>query len=205
MTLPKTAPPTPPKKGLEGIPEGLPPEEVERLQKLQSKLIDFILHIVQAFLRTGYYTPDHPESIKAKEGLYEKFKNLFEREDELAFLAREDQEQKEVLIEGILPERQRLSRMMMRGMGELYIPKFVNYLERKDLISLTMKSRMDQTEFTQFIDLMSDPSFLDTHRKEDKDRFITALYRSGIANISFVFNEEMVLAPDREMPWRARG
>ncbi len=204
MTIPKTVPPTPPKKGLEGIPEGLPPEEVERLQKLQSKLIDFILHIVQAFLRTGYYTPDHPESIKAKEGLYQQFKSLFEREDELAFLAREDQEQKEVLIEGILPEPQRLSRMMMRGMGELYIPKFVNYLERKDLISLTMKSRMDQTEFTQFIDLMSDPSFLDTHRKEDKDRFITALYRSSISNISFVFNEEMVLAPDREMPWRAR-
>ena len=204
MMIPKTAPPTPPKKGLEGIPEGLPPEEVERLQKLQSKLIDFILHIVQAFLRTGYYTPDHPESMKAKEGLYQQFKSLFEREDELAFLAREDQEQKEVLIEGILPEAQRLSRMMMRGMGELYIPKFVNYLERKDLISLTMKSRMDQTEFTQFVDLMSDPSFLDTHRKEDKDRFITALYRYGISNISFVFNEEMVLAPDREMPWRAR-
>lgn len=204
MTIPKTAPPTPPKKGLEGIPEGLPPEEVERLQKLQSKLIDFILHIVQAFLRTGYYTPDHPESIKAKEGLYQQFKNLFERDDELAFLARDDQEQKEVLIEGILPEPQRLSRMMMRGMGELYIPKFVNYLERKDLISLTMKSRMDQTEFTQFVDLMSDPSFLDTHRKEDKDRFITALYQRSISNISFVFNEEMVLAPNREMPWRAR-
>ena len=204
MTTPKPLPPTPPKKGLEGIPEGLPPEEVERLQKLQSKLTDFILHIVQAFLRTGYYTPDHPESIKAKEGLYQQFKSLFEREDELAFLARDDQEQKEVLIEGILPEAQRLSRMMMRGMGELYIPKFVNYLERKDLISLTMKSRMEQTEFTQFIDLMSDPSFLDTHRKEDKDRFISALYKYGISNISFVFNEEMVLAPDREMPWRAR-
>jgi HEAT repeat protein len=204
MPIPKTIPPTPPKKGPEGIPEGLPPEEVERLQKLQSKLTDFVLHILQAFLRTGYYTPDHPEAIKAKEGLYEQFKNLFEREDELAFLARDDQEQKEVLIEGILPEAQRLSRMMMRGMGELYIPKFVNYLERKDLVSLTMKSRMDQTEFTQFIDLMSDPAFLDTHRKEDKDRFITALYRYGISNISFVFNEEMVLAPDREMPWRAR-
>jgi HEAT repeat protein len=204
MITPKTAPPTPPKKGLEGIPEGLPPEEVERLQKLQSKLTDFILHIVQAFLRTGYYTPDHPESIKAKEGLYQQFKSLFEREDEIAFLARDDQEQKEVLIEGILPEAQRLSRMMMRGMGELYIPKFVNYLERKDLVSLTMKSRMEQTEFTQFIDLMSDPSFLDTHRKEDKDRFISALYKYSISNISFVFNEEMVLAPDREMPWRAR-
>jgi len=204
MTTPKTVPSTPPGKGLEGIPEGLPPEEVERLQRLQANLTDFILHVIQALLRTGYYTPDHPESIKAKEGLYQQFKNLFEHEDEIAFLAREDQEQKEVLIEGILPEPQRLSRMMMRGMGELYIPKFVNYLERKDLISLTMKSRMDQNEFTQFIDLMSDPSFLDTHRKEDKDRFITALYRSGISNISFVFNEEMVLAPDREMAWRAR-
>jgi HEAT repeat protein len=204
MTTAKTVPPTPLKKGLEGIPEGLPPEEVERLQKLQARLTDFILHIVQAFLRTGYYTPDHPESIKAREGLYQQFKNLFEHEDELAFLARDDQDQKEVLIEGIFPEPQRLSRMMTRGMGELYIPKFVNYLERKDLISLTMKSRMDQTEFTQFIDLMSDPAFLDIHRKEDKDRFITALYRSGISNISFVFNEEIVLAPEREMPWRAR-
>jgi HEAT repeat protein len=204
MTTPKAVPPIPLKKGLEGIPEGLPPEEVERLQKLQSKLTEFILHILQAFLRTGYYTPDHPEAMKAKEGLYEQFKNLFDREDEVAFLARDDQEQKEVLIEGILPEAQRLSRMMMRGMGELYIPKFVNYLERKDLVSLTMKSRMDQTEFTQFIDLMSDPAFLDTHRKEDKDRFISALYQHSISNISFVFNEEMVLAPDREMPWRAR-
>lgn len=204
MTTPKAVSPIPLKKSLEGIPEGLPPEEVERLQKLQSKLTDFVLHIIQAFLRTGYYTPDHPESVKAKAGLYEQFQSLFDREDELAFLARDDQEQKEVLIEGVLPEPQRLSRMMMRGMGELYIPKFVNYLERKDLISLTMKSRMEQVEFTQFIDLMSDPSFLDTHRKEDKDRFISALYRSGIFNISFVFNEEMVLAPDREMPWRAR-
>ncbi|MGQ9646866.1 MAG: HEAT repeat domain-containing protein [Thermodesulfobacteriota bacterium] len=204
MTPPQGAPLSPPKKGLEGIPEGLPPEEVERLQKLQSKLTDFVLHIIQAFLRTGYYTPDHPESVKAKAGLYEKFQSLFEHEDELAFMVRDDQEQKEVLIEGVLPEPQRLSRMMMKGMGELYIPKFVNYLERKDLISLTMKSRMDQMEFTQFIDLMSDPSFLDTHRKEDKDRFISALYRSGISHISLVFNEEMVLAPDRGMPWRAR-
>jgi hypothetical protein len=203
-TSDKTAIPIPQKRGLEGIPEGLPPEEVERLQRLQSKLADFVLHIIQAFLRTGYYTPDHPESKKAKEGLFQQFMSLFEREDELTFLVREDQELKEIFIDGILPETQRLSRMMMKGMGELYVPKFVNYLERKDLISLTLKSRMEQTEFTQFIDLMSDPLFLETRRKEDKERFISALYRYGITNISIVFNEEMVLAPDREMPWRAR-
>jgi hypothetical protein len=190
-------------KKLDGIPEGLPPEEVERLQKLQEKLINFLLHLVQAFLRTGYYTPDHPESARAKEGLYQQFNILFEAEDELTFLVREEQEQKEILVEGLLPEAQKLSRMMIKGMGELYVPKFAQYLERKDLISLTLKSRMGQTEFTRFIDIMSDPSLVDTRRKQDQERFTQALLSRGILNISFIFNEEL-LAPEREMPWRAR-
>jgi len=190
-------------KKLEGIPEGLPPEEVQRFQKLQIKLTDFLLHLIQAFLRTGYYTPEHPESARAKEGLYQQFKDLFEDEEELSFLVREEQEQKEILVEGLLPEAQRLSRMMLRGMGELYVPKFAHYLERKDLISLTLKSRMGQTEFTRFIDVMSDPSLLDTRRKQEKEKFTQTLLSRGILNISFIFNEEL-LAPEREMPWRAR-
>jgi len=199
----QTVTPISQKKGLEGIPEGLPPEEVERLQKLQSSLNDFILHLIQAFLRTGYYTPEHPESKKAKEGLCDQFRSLFDREDELTFLIREEQERQEILVEGLLPEAQRLSRMMMKGMGELYVPKFSHYLERKDLTSLTLKSRMGTKEFTQFIDIMSDPSLLDTRRKQDKERFAQALYSRGIINISYVFHEEL-LAPEREMPWRAR-
>ncbi len=191
------------KKGVGGIPEGLPPEEVEHLQQLQAKLNDFVLHLIQAFLRTGYYTPDHPESKRAKEGLYQQFKNLFEGEDELAFLVREEQERQEVFVEGILPEAQKLSRMMVKGMGELYVPKFAKYLERKDLISLTLKSRMNQMEFTRFVDIMSEPSLVETQQKQDKDRFVQTLTSHGIFNISLIFNEEL-LAPEREMPWRAR-
>jgi HEAT repeat protein len=186
-----------------GIPEGLPPEEVERLQKLQIKLTDFVLHLIQAFLRTGYYTSDHPESKKAKEGLYQKFRELFEEEDELAFLVREEQAGQEIFVEGVLPEAQKLSRMMMKGMGELYVPKFAKYMERKDFISLTLKSRMKQNEFSSFVDIMSEPTLVDTRRKQDQDRFEQALYSRGIFNISYVFNEEF-LALEREMPWRAR-
>jgi hypothetical protein len=158
MTDPKTTTSVLQKK-LEGIPEDLPPEEVDRLQKLQAKLTNFLLHLIQAFLRTGYYTAEHPESARAKEGLFQQFKTLFGAEEELTFLVREDQERKEILVEALLPEAQRLSRMMMKGMGELYVPKFAHYLERKDLISLTLKSRMTQLEFTSFIDIMSDPSW----------------------------------------------
>ena len=195
--------PIPQKKGLEGIPEGLPPEEVERLQKLQSKLSNFILHLIQAFLRTGYYTPEHPESKRAKEGLYDQFKSLFDHENELTFLIREEQERQEIWVEGILPEAQRLSRMMLKGMGELYVPKFSHYLERKDLTALTIKSRIESTEFIHFIDIMSDPSLLDIRQKHDKEQFVRTLSSHGIVNISYVFYEEL-LAPDREMPWRAR-
>jgi HEAT repeats len=191
------------RKGLEGIPEGLPPEEVERLQKLQARLTNFVLYLIQAFLRTGYYTPDHPESKKAKEGLYQLFKKLFETEDELAFLVREEHEKQEVLVEGVLPEAQKLSRMMLKGMGELYVPKFAKYMERKDLVSLTLKSRMGQEEFSRFVDIMSEPSLVDTRRKQDKERFAQLLLSRGILNISYIFNEDL-LAPDREIPWRAR-
>ena len=186
-----------------GIPEVLPPEEVERLQKLQIKLTDFVLHLIQAFLRTGYYTSDHPESKKAKEGLYQKFRELFEEEDELAFLVREEQAGQEIFVEGVLPEAQKLSRMMMKGMGEIYVPKFAKYMERKDLISLTLKSRMKHGEFSSFVDIMSEPTLVDTRRKQDQDRFAQALYSRGIFSISYVFNEEF-LDLEREMPWRAR-
>ena len=190
--------------GFEGIPEGLSPEELEVLQKLQAQLVDFILHLIQAFLRTGYYTPDHPESKKMREGLYEEFKGLFKMEDELTFILREEQEGPSIFVEGVLPEPQRMGRMMMRGMGELYVPKFAKYLERKELVSLTLKNKMGEGEFGRFIDIMSDPSQVDIRQKEEKDRFAKTIYNAGIFNISFVFNEEFHIAPDREIPWRAR-
>lgn len=185
------------------VPEPVSPEETERLQKLQIKLTDFVLHLIQAFLRTGYYTPDHPESRKAKEGLYQRFKGLFGEEDELAFLVREEQGGQEIYVEGVMPDAQKLGRMMMKGMGELYVPKFAKYMERKDLISLTLKSRMNRDEFGAFVDVMSEPSFVDTRRRQDQDRFAQILLTRGIFNISYIFNEEF-LAPEREMPWRAR-
>jgi hypothetical protein len=41
--------------------------------EIKVRLAEFLLALIQAFLRTGYYTPDHPESQKAKVGLYENF------------------------------------------------------------------------------------------------------------------------------------
>ncbi len=170
--------------------------------EIKVRLTEFLLALIQAFLRTGYYTPDHPESQKAKVGLYENFQSLFSQRDELTFLVREELEGKNILIEGVLPEVQDLNGLMIAGMAEMYVPRFAKFLEQKDLISLTLKNAMTQTEFTSFVDVMSEPAFVDTKETGTKEKFSQTLQERNIFNISYIYNEELVTA--RNIPWRSQ-
>lgn len=171
-------------------------------RETKAQLAQFLLALIQAFLRTGYYTSDHPEAQKAKIGLYEDFQGLFSQRDELTFLIREEPEGKNILIEGVLPEIQDLNSLMIEGMAEMYVPRFAKFLEQKDLISLTLKNAMTPAEFTSFVDIMSEPSFVDTRGKGDKERFSRTLQEKEIVNISYIYNEELVTV--RNIPWRAQ-
>jgi HEAT repeat protein len=172
-------------------------------KKLKGHLAKFLLSLIQAFLRTGYYTAGHPEARKAKLGLYEEFQGLFTQKGELTFMVREDPGGRAILIEGVLPEIENLNSVMLRGMAEMYTPKFATFLERKDLISLTLKDTMARTEFTNFVDLMGEPIFVDTREKSDKERFSRTLTERGIFNISYIFTEEF-LSIRRKVPWRSQ-
>jgi HEAT repeat protein len=171
-------------------------------REIKARLAEFLLALIQAFLRTGYYTPDHPEAQKAKNGLYEDFQGLFSQRDELSFLVREELEGKNILIEGVLPEVQDLNSLMIAGMAEMYVPRFAKFLEQKDLISLTLKNAMTQTEFTSLVDLMSEPAFVDTIESGAKEEFSQALRERDIFNVSYIYNEELVTA--RNIPWRSQ-
>jgi HEAT repeat protein len=165
-------------------------------------LTEFILSLVQAFLRTGYYLPDHPRSKDAKVGLYQQFQSLFSGRHELTFIVKETGEVKDVLVDGALPDTQTLRSLMAQGMAEIYVPRLSNFFERKRLVSLTLKERMAEEEFSHFIDVMSEPSFV-TLDSEAKELFVTRLREHRIMNISFVFTEDLV-ATDRKLPWRAQ-
>ncbi len=171
--------------------------------EIKDHLAKFLLSLIQAFLRTGYYTADHPQSKNAKEGLYEDFQNLLDNKYELTFLVSHVPGGEKILIEGMLPEPQELRSIMLQGMADMYTPKFATFLERKDLISLTLKAAMSWTEFNNFVDLMGEPTFADTLEKSDKERFSQALRERGIFNISYIFNEEL-LAGERDIPWRSQ-
>jgi HEAT repeat protein len=179
------------------------PAQSDPHTEIKEHLAKFLLSLIQAFLRTGYYTADHPQSKSAKEGLYEDFQNLLDNKYELTFLVSHVPGGEKILIEGMLPEPQELRSIMLQGMADMYTPKFATFLKRKDLISLTLKAAMSWSEFNNFVDLMGEPTFADTLEKSDKERFSQALRERGIFNISYIFNEEL-LAGERDIPWRSQ-
>jgi len=188
-----------------GAPEkiGPPSRPDESHEEIKARLAQFLLALIQAFLRTGYYTPNHPQAKSAKVGLHDEFEQLFEGDGELTFLVRDDPKGLNVLIEGILTEAQYLTSIMARGMAEMYLPKFVKFLENKELIGLTLKSSMTREEFTNFVDVMGEPTFLETRNQSDKERFTRTLQERGIVNISYIYKEEL-LGEKRNIPWRAQ-
>jgi len=162
---------------------------------------DFVVSLIQAFLRTGYYLSEHPESKRAKAGLYEKFAQLARGSGEISFLLKEEHGLKSITIEGVQKESIRLVDIMTKGMSETYNPRFAQYLERKELISLSLSSRMGEEEFSGFIDVMSEPSLSDMRGVGAKDTFVASLKEMGVCHLSFVFREDFVsLRPG--IPWR---
>lgn len=162
---------------------------------------DFIVSMIQAFLRTGYYLGDHPESKKAKSGLHEKFSGLTQSLGEITFLMKDEDAGKILYLEGIQEQPIKLTALMIKGMADAYNPRFVQFMEKKELISLSLKSRMTSDEFSKFIDVMSEPTMADMKGQASKDKFVASLKANAVFNLSFVFRDDFVTARPG-VPWR---
>lgn len=75
----------------------------------------FVLSFIQALLKTGYYTPGHPEASRAKEGLYDDLLSVLEGHREITFVAVTTKEKKDVLVDGIVDEPVSISSFMSKG------------------------------------------------------------------------------------------
>ncbi|MFV2081888.1 MAG: HEAT repeat domain-containing protein, partial [bacterium] len=180
-------------------PDGL--EQATPGQDTETVIKDFVISLTQAFLRTGYYLPNHPESNGAKAGLYETFTALAARSGELTFYTWEEDEQNEILIEGAAPHELPISQVMTKRMADVYVTKFLEFLQRMGLTSISISTRISKEEFSHFIDLMSEQSLVDMNHKDTKERFEKSLAEHGIRNASFIFNEDFI-STRRSIPWR---
>jgi len=165
------------------------------------QLSELSLGMIKAMLRSGYYDPSHPSALSAKVGLYEEFTKLIGDRENLTFIRKETGEKKDILIDGLLAEPLELTGIVAKSTAELFVPRFLDFYERRTLLSYTVKRDISQKEFEAFIDLMSQPPVASARVGEEADRLTGAFLGQGIINVSVIFAGDVV-GSDRHLPWR---
>lgn len=166
-----------------------------------SDLSVFILSFIQALLKTGYYTPGHPETSRARKGLYNNLLAAIKGHKEITFITKLSKESRDVIIDGIYDEPISFSGFMLKGRAEMFIPKFLDYFDRKNLSSFSIKAGITEEEFETFIDIMSESTGQEEKSADSKEELTMELISKGVLNVSTIFNVDIV-GKDRKLPWR---
>ncbi len=168
--------------------------------KVRNTLSDFTLSLIKAMLRSGYYSPGHPGSKGAKEGLYVGFRTALGDNPELTYIKKTTREEVDVLLDGVFEFPISISEIMMVGTAQMFIPKFIEYFIKKNLASFTLKQGITLREFEKFIEIMSEPPAI--HGQEEEAKTLTIeLLENDIFNVSTIFDIELV-GVKRKLPWR---
>ncbi|MBI5287256.1 MAG: HEAT repeat domain-containing protein [Deltaproteobacteria bacterium] len=167
----------------------------------QSEILRFILSFIQALLKTGYYTPSHPETSRAREGLYNDLLSILKDHREITFVAITTKGKGDVMVDGIVDEPVAISSFMLKGMAEVFVPKFLEYFDRKNLSSFSIKTNISRSEFEAFIDIMSESPFHGAERIDTRERLTLELIKNNVLNVSTIFNIDLV-GKERKLPWR---
>ena len=160
-----------------------------------------VLLLIQAFLKTGYYQPGHPETEKARKGLYEAVTSLFYSHPEITFLANTHEEKEEVLVGGVAHDYLSMRRVMPRNMADMFLPKMIDFFRRKRLSSFSLRHGISRYEFDTFVDIMTQSGWLEDSRVDACERMSKALVSKEVVNVSVVFIDELV-GQGRKLPWR---
>lgn len=166
-----------------------------------SEVSVFILSFIQALLKTGYYTPGHPETSRARKGIYNSLLTALKGHKEITFITKLAKESRDVIIDGIYEEPISLSGFMLKGRSEMFIPKFLDYFDRKNLSSFSIKACITEEEFETFIDIMSETPGQEEKAPDTKEELTMELISKGVLNVSTIFNIDIV-GKDRKLPWR---
>lgn len=173
---------------------------VEERQKWNF-LDEFSSEFIKALSKTSYYMPGHPSAQKAKEGLFEKLGRLIAGDRLLTYSRDIDERKKEIYVSGIFEGNVFLKDVMGGEKGKVYVPKLWEFMQRKRLISVTIKPEVTYKEFDEFLNLLAEApqeSFT-----EEKTKKITHLFvERGLVNILPVFEEDIL--EERRIHWLVR-
>jgi HEAT repeat protein len=175
----------------------LTPEERRKVEPVG----EFIMDLTKAMLRSGYYSPDHPGSQNAKQGLYNRFQGILDDSNEILIANRETREKKDFYIMSILDEPISIKILVGTNRAELFEPKLREYFNRKSLVSFAIKKKISLNHFNRFIDIMCDPRTDDMEQHQVGELLTSQLIENGITDISSNFLEDKLFFK-QNLPWR---
>ncbi len=183
---------------------GTPSPQKARLRNdPHAHLAQFTRSLIKSMLHSGYYAPEHPEALKDLTDLHGDFRQLVEERSELTYMVTMSGEERGIIIEGYDSAPLPLDKVMKTNMTDLFMPKFLEFFDRWNLLSFSLKARIRAEEFHSFIVLMSRPAEADQGTKEAGERLTQALLDHHILHISTVFNDDIV-GKERQLPWRVK-
>ncbi len=161
----------------------------------------FSLSLIKAMMQAGFYEPGHPEAEKALATLYDDFRAALEARSEITYMvAGSGSDDRTVMIQGYQTEALTLEDVMTAGMAEIFVAKFIEFFDRRNLLSFSLKGDLAPQEFAGFVGLMSQPPSGQLTPEEERDRLTHEFVGQHILHISTVFNDDVV-GKDRELPW----
>jgi len=162
----------------------------------------FVVSLSQAIMGTGYYSADSPQLQPAMESLYESFMGTVGPGGELHFFIAGESAELSICTEIPGQPTVQFDEIMPDDIAGINSDRFVNFLQRKGLSSLTINSTIGSEEFNRLVGLMGAAPQAEPEHGSPQDLFLADLKEHQILNISFILEDDLIVSP-RKVSWRA--
>ncbi len=199
------APPpiAPPPIAPAAVPAAPPPElhgeRPSRKTIVQERelLGDLTRQLVQTMNRTSYYEVGHPAYYAERDELFARLEAVLADQPQVGYLLQRG-DPPEILVDGLTQGRVRMSEVLLSGVYELFVPRFVEYFDRHEIVLLAFRAGITAEELGRFTAILSRP-VAGKHRFDISAELVSA----EVFNVSVLIRDE-VAHQDTDLPWQVR-
>lgn len=168
----------------------------EALQK--NALAEFTRQLVQTMNRTTYYDPGHPAHFAVRDELFELLRRCLHDQPQIGYLLQRGRVP-EILVDGATGGRVKLSELIPEGAYEIFVPRFIEYFDRFDLVTLAFRQGIGVEEFGQFVAVVTRPP----PPQGERPGLSRSLVEAGVLNVSALAASDLGFG-ELDMPWQIR-
>ncbi|MFI5298396.1 MAG: hypothetical protein ACHREM_09880, partial [Polyangiales bacterium] len=160
-------------------------------------LSQFTRDLIQSVNKTAYYTAGHAAHHEAGEPLYKMLRQFLTDSPQVGYMLNRTTPP-EIFVDGLASGRVRMSDIMPAGVYSIFVPKFVQYFDRHNIVALSFRADVTLDEFVMLVTILAKPVTPGTEFDISKE-----LTERKVLNISVLLSSE-VAGADTDLPWQVR-